>query len=163
MKIHPLIPLFGLTLAACAPTVKLTTPEPVKIDVNMKVNVVTEQSENPKSGEANAEKAKNAASPQERRRLRMQEVQTLKSDSKIGEGNDGFLHIVEKATDKPYARYIDRIVTEENADRAAIFKQQASVENKSVSDIAKDFANRANQSSFPGEWVQDKNGKWAKR
>lgn len=158
-----ILPLTLLALASCAPTVNLTTPEPVKIDVNMKVDVVTHQGENQKAAEANADKAKTASTPQEGRRLRMQEIQTVKNDLKVGEGNDGLLHVVETPPDKEYASYIERIVSEENADRTAVFKQQAAVENKPVSVIAKDFANRAKQSSFSGEWVQNKDGKWEKR
>lgn len=152
--------LSPLILVACAPTIQIATPDPVKIDVNMRVDVVTRQEGGTPTP---ADKTKKAETPQEGRRLRMQEVQGLKSDLKIGEGNDGFLHIVAKDMKGDYAAYVDRIVKEENADRDAIFKKQAGLENKPVEVIVKDFAERARQSSFAGEWIQDNEGVWVKR
>jgi len=142
---------------ACTPTVRLDTPEPVKIDVAMKVDVYTHEQES--SGEARSGKKKET-SPSERRRNRMVEVQELKNARVVGEGFDGFLKVKNVPTDPTYADYAQRVVAEENADRQAIFEDEAQAEEKPVEVVAREFAQRAREASFPGEWVQPEPDQW---
>ncbi|MEM6884862.1 MAG: DUF1318 domain-containing protein [Verrucomicrobiota bacterium] len=146
-------------LVSCAPTVRLDTPEPVKIDVAMKVDVYTHEEQS--SGTAEAEKQ--LKTPQERRRYRMQEVQELKNDRVVGEGNTGFLVVKNPPTDPVYADYAQKIVTQENDDRNLLFKQEAAAEEKPVDVVAKEFSKRARESSFPDEWIQEDDGTWVQR
>lgn len=145
---------------ACTPTVRLDTPEPVKIDVAMKVDVYTHEQES--SGTADQKKQKEA-SPAERRRQRMAEVQELKNDRIVGEGHDGFLKMKDVPTDPVYADYAQRIVAEENADRQALFEQEADAEDKPVDVVAREFGERAREASFPGEWVQPEPDQWVQK
>lgn len=150
------LPLILLAWCSCAPTVKLSTPEPVKIDVAMKVDVYTHQQVSSGSNdETTAPK-----SPREARRLRMMEVQTLKNDRLIGEGNEGYLVMKQAPTDPVYADYAQRILSEENTDRSRIFESDAKEQNKPAEVVAREFAKRARESSFPGEWIQDETGAW---
>ena len=73
---------FGL-LVGCA-TVRLDTPEPLKVDINMKVDV--EQ----KGGDAGKGKTETLSVAEERRMLSHQ-VQVLKNDNRVGEAADGTL------------------------------------------------------------------------
>lgn len=148
-----------LLVSGCAPTVRLDTPEPVKIDVAMKVDVYTHQQES--SGQAGAGKEKKT--PRERRRHRMAEVQNLKNDRIVGEGNDGYLEMHTVPTDPTYADYAQRILAEENDDRKKIFDQQAEEKDKPVRQVAREFAQRAIEASFPGEWIQKPDGEWVRK
>ena len=144
-------------ITGCSPTVRLDTPEPVKINVDMNVNVTTQ---NTGSSASNPDGTP-AADAQQARRYRMKEVQQLKNDRRVGEGRDGLLHVVNMPTDnKSYANYVEKLVQEENQDRKKLFEEQAKREKKNEADIAAEFAQRAIQSSFPGEWVQTSSGEW---
>ena len=75
-------------LASCAsPTVNLSTPEPVKVDIEMRLDVYQHAE---KSGEQ-PDSQSSSADPAASRRNRMAEVQTLKNSRVIGEGKDGLL------------------------------------------------------------------------
>ncbi|MEM1158835.1 MAG: DUF1318 domain-containing protein [Verrucomicrobiota bacterium] len=149
----------ALLLVSCAPTIRLDTPDPVKIDVAMQVDVYTHQEKS--SGMAGADKENKT--PRERRRNRMAEVQNLKNDRVIGEGNTGFLAVKNPPTDPVYADYAQKIVTLENEDRQLIFQAEASAEDKPADMVAKDFSKRARESSFPGEWIQQEDGTWIEK
>ena len=74
-------------LAGCA-QVNLNTPEPLQVDVKMKVDVENK----------GAISAKGEASPlsaAEERRMLSHQVQELKNDRKAGEGKDGLLVLKE--------------------------------------------------------------------
>lgn len=146
-------------LSSCAPTIRLDTPEPVKIDVAMKVDVYTHQEES--SGTASNDK--NKKTPRERRRYRMAEVQNLKNDRVIGEGNDGFLVLKNPPADPVYADYAQKIVTQENEDRALLFNEEAVAEDKPVGVVAREFSKRAREASFPEEWIQQTDGSWVQK
>ncbi|GAB4242258.1 MAG: hypothetical protein OHK005_05970 [Candidatus Methylacidiphilales bacterium] len=157
--------LLALTsLVACAPTVRLDTPEPVKIDVAMRVDVYSHESPKPAdpSG-ADAAQSPATSTPQQRQRLRMAEVQTLKNDLVIGEVANGLLAIVRPPEDPAYLTYAERIVGEENRDREAVFAQEAEDKGRSVEEIAAEFAKRRREGAFPGEWIQTPQGEWTKR
>ncbi|NJL19495.1 MAG: DUF1318 domain-containing protein [Bdellovibrionaceae bacterium] len=149
--------MLAALLASCAPTIRLDTPEPVKIDVAMKVDVYSHEVKKDKQdGTA-------ALNPAERRRNRMAEVQTLKNNRYVGEGNDGLLHVRELPTDPAYAAYAKEVLEAENADRNALFTTKAEEAAKPQSAIRSEFAAAARQSAFPGEWLQEDDGQWVKR
>lgn len=153
---HLLI-LSPLLLAACAPTVNLSTPDPVKIDVNMKVHVTTE------AVKKSVEGSEEGYSPRQARRARMAEVQTLKNNQIIGEGREGLLVLKEPPVDPAYQSYVTRMVKEENADRQMILNDEAETKKQPVSVVAREFARRNRDAAFPGEWVEQDDGKWIKR
>ena len=150
-----LIVMIGLGLAGCA-SVNLNTPEPLQLDVRMKVDV-----ENKGGLSAKAEESPLSAA--EERRMLSHQVQELKNDRKAGEGRDGLLVLKEVPKDPTYADYAKSVVAKENAAREKLFQEKAEVEGKTAQEYAKEFAERARESSFPGEWIQDNDGKWRKK
>lgn len=146
-----------LILASCAPTVQLTTPEPVKIDVNMNVHVTTEQVKKSVDG------TDSDYSPRQALRDRMAEVQTLKNNRIVGEANTGLLEIRELPTDPAYRSYVERTVQEENRDRQAVITADAEARKMPVTTVAREYARRKRESSFAGEWIQQDDGAWVKR
>jgi uncharacterized protein YdbL (DUF1318 family) len=145
------------TAAGCAPTVNLSTPEPVKIDVNMNVHVTTEEVKKTVDG-ADAD-----YSPRQALRDRMAEVQTLKNNRLVGEANTGLMEVKELPADPAYKSYVERVVLQENQDRQAVINAEAEAKKLPVSVVAKDYARRKRESSFPGEWIQQDDGTWTKR
>lgn len=148
-------------VAGCTPTIRLDTPEPVKIDVGMKVDVYThDKKEKTSKGE---EENPEDLTPQERRRNRMAEVQTLKNDRVIGEGKDGFLSVHNPPTDPKYLDYAEKVVGEENEDRKLVYEREANTKKKPVQVVALEASKRLRDSAYPGEWVQKDNGDWVER
>ena len=82
--------LFGLGLvlglAGCA-QVNLNTPEPLQVDVKMKVDVENK-------GGISAKGEESPLSAAEERRMLSHQVQELKNDRKAGEGRDGLLVLI---------------------------------------------------------------------
>jgi uncharacterized protein YdbL (DUF1318 family) len=146
----------GSLLAACAPTVNIGTPEPVKIDVSMRADVYTHDDKK-KTVEVEA------LTPAQRRFNRRGEIQDLKNNRVAGEGNNGLLSIREEPKDEKYAGYAKRTAAEENADRTEEFKAKSEELKKPLDVYIKDFAKKTRQSAYPGEWVQKEDGTWEKR
>ncbi len=147
--------LVGLGWAGCA-TVQLDTPEPLKVDINMKVDV--EQ----KGGVASKPEGTVLSAAEERRMLSHQ-VQELKNDHKAGEGRDGFLVLKEDPKDLAYADYAKAVVAKENAARKKLFGEKAELEGKTEDQYGREFARRSREASYPGEWIQGDDGRWGKK
>jgi uncharacterized protein len=162
MKMLPLaFCLLPLPFSSCTPTIRLNTPEPVKIDVNMKVEVTTKN-----EGAAAATKGADSnqeASPRLRQRNRITEVQSLKNDRLVGEGKNGLLKIQKVSPDPAYQEYCQKIVEAENTDRSLIYQIEADGQNKPLSFIISEYAKRLRESAFPGEWIEQDNGTWTQR
>lgn len=144
-------------LAGCSPTIKVATPDPVKIDVNMKVDVYTKSDPKKQKDEANQMQAAIA------RRSRMAEVQSLKNDRLIGESREGYLDIRKVPDDAKYAAYEQKIVSGENNDRAVIYLATAEREGKPMEMVQRDYAKLWRERSFPGEWIQKDDGNWIQK
>ena len=149
--------LYGLALglSGCA-TVQLDTPEPLQVDIRMKVDV-----EQKSEGDGRAKN--DSLTVAEERRMLSHQVQILKNDHRVGEAADGTLILKEIPKDEAYADYAKTVVVKENGARAKMFREKAILEGKSETQYAKEFAERARQASYPGEWVQEENGKWSKK
>lgn len=157
--------LLAAGLSACSPTIRLDTPKPVKIDVNMKVEVIQQNAPagGTASGGASASDSPKEKSARQKQRERMAEVQTLKNDRVIGEASNGLLQIVNPPIKKEYADYAAKVVAEENADRQTIFAEEAKQEGTTPEAVALQYAARRTQGAFPGELVQGPDGKWVPR
>ena len=77
-----------LGLAGCA-QVNLNTPEPLQVDVRMKVDVVNK-------GGLSAKAEESPLSAAGERRMLSHQVQELKNDRKVGEGRDGLAIVTGK-------------------------------------------------------------------
>lgn len=154
---HQLFPAVALLLAGCSPTIKIATPDPVKIDVNMKVDVYTKS--DPKKQKADDDQMQAAID----RRNQMAEVQTLKNDRVIGETRDGYLSIRKLPEDPKYAEFAKKIVSEENDDRAVIYLASAQRDGKPMEMVQRDYAQLWRDRSYPGEWIQKDDGTWIQK
>ena len=141
-------------LAACNPTVHVATSEPLKVDVNMRVDIYQHT-----TGDAPAEGPEGEA--QTRRRARMAEIQNLKNARIVGEDRHGLLAIVQ-APPGEYGDYVRRTVEAENADRLALMKQLAAERRVPLAQIEAEQATLWRERAFPGESVetQEPDGAW---
>ncbi len=105
-------------LVGCAPTVKLDTPEPLKVDIAMKVDVYSHSVTT-----ATRKLSEDEAQAIRRRDDRSGEVWTMKNDGAAVEGMQGYLQPRAKAGWDPV--YVNRLVSEENADRRLLYAQEA--------------------------------------
>ncbi len=148
-------------LTGCAPTINLATPEPVKVDVAIRLDVY--QKTNPGAAKqelSSIEIVKN-------RRLREGEVQGLKNNGIVGEDRDGYLSLrvdlKDPKYDPKYVTYVEGIIAAENADRAYIYLANAQSQNKPLEMIETEYARLWRERAFPGEWVQKENGSWTQK
>jgi hypothetical protein len=139
--------------AGCAlPPISLSTPQPINVNIAMKLDVYQH---NPPS----AEKKTLTAAPgtaealQDRRRLRLGELQPLKNSRLIGENHLGLLE-VRTATPGEYGNYVRQTVAAENNDRIALTDILAKTQKVSLSEEQKQLAESAAHSAFNGEWIE---------
>lgn len=140
----------SILLTSCAtPTVNLSTPEPVKVDIEMRLDVY--QHGVPRTAPLAAVNAQ--PDPVAARRKRMAEVQALKNARLAGEGRDGLLSLrVVPAGD--YGDWARATIQSENADRMALMKSEATRLKLSLPQIQDKQARVAHKMAFKGEWIE---------
>lgn len=148
-----------LLCAGCkAPTVNLSTPEPIVVDINMRVDIYERG-----GGSAAAKPSPSADLPaaDARRRSRMGDIQTFKNSRLIGEGRDGLLVVLSRPAGS-YGAYVDKTVAEENGDRLVVMRQLAAERKMSLGDVQTQQGELWRNRSFSGEWVevQQDNNAW---
>jgi len=154
--------LIGATLiTACSPQIRVAMPDPVQIDVNMKVEL--EQKITRPAGSS----AEDTGTPvAQSRRNRMGEIANLKNNRIIGEDKNGYLGV--RANPLPpawesHADYVNSVVAAENADRQTLYTMEAVKRGRSIADIEAEFAARFREQAFTGEWIQMPDGQWVQK
>ncbi len=156
------LPLTGVVLAltllsGCAPTVNLATPEPIKVDVGVRLDVYQ------KTAPTKAKEEQSSLEIAAARRLRSGEIQQLKSAHVIGEDRDGYLDIRNPPTDPKYLAYAQGVVNAENTDRSYLYLANAQAKNEPMELVGSDYAKLWRDRAFPGEWVQKEDGTWIQK
>lgn len=146
-----------LCLQGCAPKVNVAVPDPVKIDVNMNVDVTTRQEDGVAKKQVNELKAALD------RRSRMSEVQGLKNDRIVGEDRDGYLEIVRPPKNPEYLKWAKSVVQAENNDRAVIYLSASQKKGEPLEMIQTDYAKLWQERAFPGEWIEKDDGTWVQK
>jgi uncharacterized protein YdbL (DUF1318 family) len=141
----------AILCAGCkAPTVNLSTPDPIVVDINMRVDVYE------RGGGSSAAKPSPSAdvpAADARRRSRMGDVQTFKNSRLVGEGRDGLLVVLSRP-EGSYGAYVERIVAEENADRLLVMRQLAAERKLSLADVQAQQGELWRNRSFSAEWIE---------
>ena len=144
-------------LGGCSPTVNLATPNPVKVDIAVRLDVYQKTPLTQKKDEqSNLAIAAN-------RRLRSGEIQQLKNDRVIGEDRDGYLDLRKPPDNAAYLAYAKGVVTAENADRSFLYLANAQAQSKPLEIIEGEYAKLWSDRAFPGEWVQKDDGTWIQK
>ncbi len=141
----------GLLLASCAaPTVNLATPQPIKVDIAVRLDVYQHAKE---ASKKSTPTSTTSAEPAEARRNRMADIQTFKNSRLVGEGRDALLAI---RVDTPgdYGDFIRKTVDAENADRMALMKSEAEKQKAALPQVQTKQASLAAKLAFKGEWIE---------
>jgi hypothetical protein len=148
MKIRILATLSAVVLPACSgPTVNLSTPEPVKVDIAMRLDVYQHEKEEIPASPSNV------AAPGKDRLNRAGDIQTFKNARLIGESANALL-VIRVETSGDYGDYLRKVVEAENADRMALMKDQAAREKIPLPSVQKKQADLARKMAFKGEWIE---------
>ncbi len=141
VKIPTLI--FGLLIfAGCAPSVKLTTPEPLQVDIHMQLDVNQRQVSEAASATMSEEESKALR----RRDDRSGEVWGMKNDGVVVESARGYLESVGKSGWDP--AYVQRLVGEENQDRRILYEGQAKSSSRPIASIEAEAGHRLRQQAY---------------
>ncbi len=144
-------------LEGCAPTVNIATPQPLKADISVRLDVYEKTSPTKaKDEQSSLEIAAN-------RRKRSGEIQQLKNDGVVGEDRDGYLDVIRKPADPKYLQYAESVKDAENADRSFLYLANAQLQNKPLELVERDYAELWHDRAFPGEWIQKENGNWIRK
>jgi uncharacterized protein YdbL (DUF1318 family) len=132
------------------PTVSLSTPEPIVVDVNMRVDIYERG-----GGSATVKPSPGTDLPaaDARRRSRMGDIQTFKNSRLVGEGRDGLLSVLSRP-EGSYGAYVVKTTAEENADRMVVMRQLAAERKMSMADVQAQQGDLWRNRSFSGEWVE---------
>ncbi len=156
------LPSTGLVLvlgffSGCAPTVNLATPEPIKVDVGVRLDVYQ------KTAPTKAKEEQSSLEIASARRLRSGEIQALKNNHIIGENRDGYLEIRSQPKDPKYLAYAEGVVNAENADRSYLYLANSQIQNKPMELVGAEYAKLWRDRAFPGEWIQKEDGTWIQK
>jgi hypothetical protein len=142
---------FPFLLASCSNfKVDLSSPEPIKVDVNMRLDVYQYKGDEPgKKDEA----AVTYEAAVERQRNRMPEIQTIKDNRFVGEDHRGQLHLRQKPAGD-WGDYVERTVNQENEDRTILMRREAKESNRALHEVQDEQWKRRTSSAYAGEWVE---------
>ena len=140
----------SLTLAACKlPEVPITTPKPLEVNLNMRLDVYQYRGDEPQDKEA----LKNASEATERMRNRMQEIQTLKNNQLVSEDHRGLLQIREVPAGT-WGAQVKKAVSAENEDRMLLMRQKAKESNRPLYEIESEQWRLRSEQAETGEWIE---------
>ena len=141
----------GLLVSSCKiPTINVGTPDPIKVDVNMRLNIYQYR------GDENAKPGEEQVSYEEavvRQRNRMADVQTLKNNRLVGEDHRGLLHLREKPAGD-WGKHAEETVNKENEDRMTMMRHEAKEADKQIHEIEAARWKANIEKAFKGEWIE---------
>jgi hypothetical protein len=147
-----LSPLLVALNACKLPDVNLATPEPIEVNLNMRLDVYQYTGDEPKDKEAQ----KTVAEANERKRNRMAEVQTLKDNRLVGENHLGLLQVKELPAGK-WGEYVKKTVDEENEDRNTLMRNEAETQQKTLTEVQTEQWKLRLEKAYKGEFIEAPN------
>lgn len=140
-----------LTQCKTLPAVPLTTPEPLKVDLNMRLDVYQYRGDEPEDGDK--EELKSLAEAVERQRNRMAEVQELKNNRLVGEDHRGLLQLRQTPAGQ-WGDYVKRTVNEENDDRMLLMRNEAKESSRQLHQVQAEAWRLRSEQAFKGEYIE---------
>ncbi len=141
----------GFIVTACRlMTVNVATPEPIKLDVTMRLDVYqfrADENAAPSEAQLSYEEAV------VRQRNRMAEVQTLRNNRLVGEDHRALLHLREKPAGD-WGRHAEEATNKENEDRMILMRHEAKESNKQLHEIEAMHWKANIEKAFKGEWIE---------
>lgn len=151
MIVRVLVMAAALFSGGCqGPTVRLATPDPLVVDINMRVDIYER---GPGSPAAKPAPRADLPAADARRRSRVGDIQTFKNSRLVGEGRDGLLSVLSRP-EGSYGAYVEKTVAEENADRLVVMRQLAAERELPLADVQAQQGELWRNRSFSGEWIE---------
>jgi uncharacterized protein YdbL (DUF1318 family) len=146
-----LLALSCIALASCQSfKVDLQSPEPIKVDVNMRLDVYQYKGDEPDKPDA-AQASYDAA--QTRLRNRYAEIQTFKNNGLVGEDHRGLLHLREKPAGE-WGDYVEKQVNQENEDRTILIRRLAKDSDRAMHEVQDEQWKQRTSKAYHGEWIE---------
>lgn len=143
----------GMLVLLCAcktlPEVPITTPKPLEVNLNMRLDIYQYRGDEPLDKEA----AKSAGEATQRMRNRMEEIQTLKNNQLVGEDHRGLL-IIREVPAGDWGPQMKKAVAAENEDRMLLMRQKAKESNRPLHEIEAEQWRLRTQQAATGEWIE---------
>jgi hypothetical protein len=143
----------GLLVLLCAcktlPEMPITTPKPLEVNLNMRLDIYQYRGDEPLDKEA----AKSASEATTRMRNRMEEIQTLKNNQLVGEDHRGLL-IIREVPAGDWGPQMKKAVAAENEDRMLLMRQKAKESNRPLHEIEAEQWRLRTQQAATGEWIE---------
>ncbi len=98
-----------------------------------------------------------SAGIKERMKARVPEIKALKEAGVVGENNMGYLEILGNRPKQ------NDVVAAENKDRKKVYSAIAKQQGATADSVGKRRAIQIAGKTNPGEWLQDKDGKWVQK
>ena len=138
-------------LAACKqlPQIPITTPKPLEVNLNMRLDVYQYRGDEPQDKEA----LKNITEATERMRNRMEEIQTLKNNQLVSEDHRGLLQIREVPSGD-WGVQVKKTVAAENEDRMLLMRQKAKEGNRPLHEVEDEQWHLRSEQADAGEWIE---------
>ncbi|MEM7816651.1 MAG: DUF1318 domain-containing protein [Candidatus Aenigmatarchaeota archaeon] len=170
--------IFILVILGCA-KVSLQTSQPIKVDINMRVDVYQHVVKDVESIEDEIYSSKNkqfnfifglktvyaqdysfeVSSAIERRKQRISKIEEYFRKGYIGEDKDAYLVILAKDLDDGLKNEIESIIEEENKDRDIIYQATAKKNNVDITEVRKVFFEDHYRRAENGWWFEVYNSK----
>jgi uncharacterized protein YdbL (DUF1318 family) len=175
--------LLVIATLGCA-KVNLQTSQPIKLDINMRVDVYQHVAKDIDDIENIVSGGKKQAQPKEgqsmlnyfignvyaqdnlspeveeaalRRQARFSEVYSLEASAVLGENNSGLIEIRDMGR---ASASLEKLVNDENSDRVIIYAGVAKKNGTSTGDVQKIYAQKLQGNAPRGTPIQDSSGAW---
>jgi Protein of unknown function (DUF1318) len=150
MKINaPLLISLFLTACHTLPEVPLTTPKPLEVNLNMRLDVYQHRGDEPTDQEAS--KALEEANT--RQRNRMAEILNYKGNDLVGEDHRGQLFLREVPAGK-WGEEVKRKVAEDNEDRMLLMRQRAKESKRTLQEVQDEQWKVHIRQANDKEWIE---------
>jgi len=138
-------------LAACKqmPEVPITTPKPLEVNLNMRLDVYQYRGDEPADKEAG--KALDEANT--RMRNRMAEIFNFKANELVGENHRGLLEIRQVPAGK-WGEDVKKQVSAENEDRMLLMRQKAKDSGRALQEVQDEQWKIRTRQANAKEWIE---------
>ena len=149
------------TLENAARNIQLNTPEPIKVDMKITLDVYQHQA--PGGSKAEEKQPTDLAEVNRRKFNRQQEIQELKNNRYVAETHRGLLFLRDQPAGT-YGDYVKKTVEDENADRRALMLEDAAKQKRELHELERERHAAAAKNAFEGEYIEiedpEKPGAW---
>ncbi|MCP5559149.1 MAG: DUF1318 domain-containing protein [Verrucomicrobiaceae bacterium] len=144
-----LLSAYCLVSCKTLPEIPITTPKPLEVNLNMRLDVYQYRGDEPVDKEA----VRTIAEATQRMRNRMEEIQTIKSNRFVGEDHRGLLQLRE-VPGGTWGDYVKQTVAAENEDRLLLMRNEAKESKRALHDVEQEQWRLRSEKSFPGEYIE---------